>query len=127
MHSDYDNRTKSITKRVSDEYWNGVQDTLKATKVYIQPVELSFLGRGNVTVDVINWGILLGAQGTHCAKPRGITLIDSTRFRRFEMIRRGRLVLVIRGHNLKNSSRHHQARALRLDSSFDGQMGGGSA
>ncbi len=73
-NSDNDNRTKSITKEVSDEYWYGVQYTLKATKVYIQTVELSFLGRGNVRVAVINWGIL-GAQGTHCVKPRGITLI----------------------------------------------------
>jgi hypothetical protein len=49
-------------------------------------------------------GILLGSQETYCAKPRGITLIESTWIKRFLM---GGWSLLSEFKSLKTSSRDH--------------------
>jgi hypothetical protein len=55
---------------------------------------------------------LIGPSRDTLHKAKGITLLESTKIRWFEMIRRGKLVLVIGGQDFQNYSK----RAIRLES-----------
>ncbi len=101
------NETEWIPREINVQ--NAIRSTDSKMYTYNQ-WNCHFSQRESKTVARISWGYLLVAQGTYCAKLRGVTLIESTQIWWFSRWSgEGGWSLLLEAKSLKTGARDHQA------------------